>query len=125
LSIVRSATATMRCLQSVNAFSIRRSSALGGNQKFCSSTAGAMEHARSWEVVLAVTEAAQAETCRTAKLRAATIHRPDSGLIARASIRFSPGSTSRRQKLSRWSARDANASAFVSYSLKKYARRSR
>ena len=65
------------------------------------------DDALSWEVVLAVTEAAQAETCRTAKLRAATIHRPDSGLIARASIRFSPRLTSRRQKLSRWSGRRA------------------
>lgn len=65
------------------------------------------EDALSWEVVLAVTEAVQAETCRTAKLRAVVIHRPDSGLIARASMRFSPRSTPRRQKLSRWRCRRA------------------
>src|SRR5215472_4672440 len=60
-----------------------------------------LEHANredslSWEVVLAVTEAAQAETSRTAKLRAVIIHKPDSGLIARASMRFSPQLTPRR-----------------------------
>jgi hypothetical protein len=71
-----------------------------------------LEHANrddalSWEVVLAVTAAAQAETCRTAKLRAVIIHRPDSGLIARASMRFNPRLTPQRQKLSRWSGRRA------------------
>ncbi|SEK07367.1 hypothetical protein SAMN05192539_103853 [Paraburkholderia diazotrophica] len=65
------------------------------------------EDALSWEVVLAVTEAVQAETCCTAKLRPVMIHRPDSGLIARASMRFSPRSTPRWQKLSRWRGRRA------------------
>jgi hypothetical protein len=65
------------------------------------------EDALSWEVVLAVTEAVQAETCRAAKLRAPTIQRPDAGLIARASTRFSPRPTPRRQKLARWRSRRA------------------
>jgi hypothetical protein len=43
LSILRSATATMRDFPSANVFSILRLSALGGNQKCCSSAARAME----------------------------------------------------------------------------------
>ena len=65
------------------------------------------EDALSWEVVLAVTEAVQADTCRTAKLRAVIIQRPDAGLIARASTLFAPRLTPRRQKLARWSGRRA------------------
>ena len=80
--------------------------------KFWSELLADLEHANRedalpWEVVLAVTEAAQAESIRPAKLRAVIIHKPDSGLIARASVRLSPRSTPRQQNLSRWSGRRA------------------
>jgi hypothetical protein len=77
------------------------------------------EDAISWEVVLAVTDAVKAETCRTEKLRAAIIQRPNAGLIARASTRFSPRSTPRRLKLARWRGRRARemCGAHVSTSL--------
>ncbi|SAL03588.1 hypothetical protein AWB78_06634 [Caballeronia calidae] len=78
--------------------------------KFWSELLAELEHANRedalpWEVVLAVTEAAQAESGRAAKLRAVIIHKPDSGLIARASVRIAPRSTPRQQNLSRWSGR--------------------
>jgi len=80
--------------------------------KFWNELLADLEHANreeflSWEVVLAVTAAAQAESCRTVKLRPVSVHKFDSGLIARASMRFSPRFTPRQQKLSRWSGRRA------------------
>jgi len=44
LSILRSATATMRDIPSANAFSIRGLSARGGNQKCCSNAERVIEH---------------------------------------------------------------------------------
>ncbi|MGF6604327.1 hypothetical protein P3T23_009082 [Paraburkholderia sp. GAS448] len=67
----------------------------------------------SWEVVLAVTEAVQAEACRTAKHRAVTFQRPDAGLLARAGTRFSRASTHRRRKVTRWSSRRARPGVSV------------
>lgn len=61
----------------------------------------------SWEVVFAVTEAVQAEVCRTAKLRAVMNQRPDAGLLARMGTRFSRASTPGRRKVMRWSSRRA------------------
>jgi hypothetical protein len=60
-----------------------------------------------WEVVFAATEAAQAEVCRTAKLRAAMIQRPNAGLRARVGTRLSRASTPGGRRVTRWSSRRA------------------
>ena len=82
----------------------------------------------SWEVVFAVTEAVQAEVCRTARLRAVMNHRPDAGLLARVGTRFSRASTPGRSKVMRWSSRRARAvlmSAHSSAELQEGARAKR